>query len=212
MQNPYLKKLQKIPDGDLSIFLRIGSDFTDNYYEYEIPLKVSDLEYLKSVKNDLLVYSEGVWLKDNAFDFPLHILTDLKEERNKVSGAGSYYSKADPEKQSNTITVKGNPNLGYVKGLMIGIRNKQGGIPRCGEVWVNELRMTGFDERGGVAAVSRIDFQLADLGTLPCQEHIRHWDGVDWISVYNKGPSLPITSMISLPTSNWASSYPERQE
>lgn len=94
---PISEEAPKIPDGDLSIFLRSGSDFTDNYYEYEIPLKVSDLEYLKSVKNDLLVYSEGVWLKDNAFDFPLHILTDLKEERNKVSGAGSYYSKADPE-------------------------------------------------------------------------------------------------------------------
>lgn len=155
-----------IPDGDLSIFMRIGSDFTDNYYEYEIPLKMSDLDYLNSVKNDLLVYSEGVWLPENAFDFPLHILTDLKEERNKVNGVGTYYSKPDPEKSNNTITVKGNPNLGYVKGLMIGIRNKEGGVPRCGEIWVNEMRMTGFDERGGMAAISRLDLQLADLGTV----------------------------------------------
>lgn len=178
---PISEESPKIPDGDLSIFMRIGSDYTDNYYEYEIPLKISDLEYLKSVKNDLLVYSEGVWLKDNAFDFPLHILTDLKEERNKVNGVGSYYSKVDPEKPTNTITVKGNPNLGYVKGLMIGIRNKQGGIPRCGEVWINELRMTGFDERGGVAAVSRVDFQLADLGTLTLSGAYSSlgWGGLD---------------------------------
>jgi cell surface protein SprA len=77
--------------------MRIGSDYTDNYYEYEIPLKMSDLTILNSVKNDLLVYSEGVWLADNAFDFPLHLFTDLKEERNKVDGVGTYYSKNDPE-------------------------------------------------------------------------------------------------------------------
>jgi len=155
-----------IPDGDLSIFMRIGSDFTDNYYEYEIPLKMSDLDKLAMDKNDLLLYAEGVWLEQNAFNFPLHVLTDLKEERNKVSGVGTYYSKPDPEKPNNIVTVKGNPNLGYVKGLMIGIHNKEGGIPRCGEIWVNEMRMTGFDERGGMAAISRLDFQLADLGTL----------------------------------------------
>jgi len=155
-----------IPEGDLSLFLRIGSDFTDNYYEYEVPLKMSDLDKLKALSNDIFLYSDEVWLEQNAFNFPLEVLTKLKEERNKLNGVGTYYSKPDPEKPNNTITVKGNPNLGYVKGIMIGIHNKDGGIPRCGEIWVNELRMTGFDERGGVAAISRLDFQLADLGTL----------------------------------------------
>jgi cell surface protein SprA len=178
---PISDEAEKIPDGDLSVFMRIGSDYTDNYYEYEIPLKMSDLDYLNSVKNDLLVYSEGVWLADNAFDFPLHLFTDLKEERNKVDGVGTYYSKNDPEKPNNTVTVKGNPNMGYIKGVMIGIRNKQGGVPRCAEIWINELRMTGFDERGGMAAISRLDLQLADLGTVTLSGAYSSlgWGGLD---------------------------------
>jgi cell surface protein SprA len=125
------------------------------------------------------VYSEGVWLADNAFDFPLHLFTDLKEERNKVDGVGTYYSK-NPEKPNNTVTVKGNPNMGYIKGVMIGIRNKQGGVRWC-EIWINELRMTGFDERGGMAAISRLDLQLLDLGTVTLSGAYSSlgWGGLD---------------------------------
>jgi len=36
----------------------------------------------------------------------------------------------------------------------------------CTEVWFNELRLSQLDEKGGWAAISRIDFKLADLGTL----------------------------------------------
>ena len=60
-----------IPEGDLSLFLRIGSDFTDNYYEYEVPLKMSDLDKLKALSNDIFLYSDEVWLEQNAFNFPL---------------------------------------------------------------------------------------------------------------------------------------------
>ncbi|MFZ1357516.1 MAG: cell surface protein SprA, partial [Saprospiraceae bacterium] len=75
-----------IPEGDLSLFLRIGSDFTDNYYEYEVPLKMSDLDKLKALSNDIFLYSDEVWLEQNAFNFPLEVLTKLKEERNKLNG------------------------------------------------------------------------------------------------------------------------------
>ena len=34
------------------------------------------------------------------------------------------------------------------------------------ELWINELRLTGLDERGGVAAIGRMDMQLADLGNV----------------------------------------------
>ena len=47
----------------------------------------------------------------------------------------------------------------------MGVRNrKDDGLARCVEVWVNELRLTGFDERGGFAGLARLDVQLADLG------------------------------------------------
>ena len=64
------------------------------------------------------------------------------------------------------IKVVGNPNLGLVKGIMFGIRNKRdNGLPICTELWLNELRLSGFDERGGSAGLARIDFKLADLGS-----------------------------------------------
>ena len=36
----------------------------------------------------------------------------------------------------------------------------------CAEVWFNELRLSRLDEKGGYAAVGRVDVNLADLGTL----------------------------------------------
>jgi cell surface protein SprA len=76
------------------------------------------------------------------------------------------------------VFVKGNPNLSQMRTVMIGIRNpkKDGeeanpwraddGQPQCVEVWVNELRLTDFDQRGGWAALARVNAQLADLGSV----------------------------------------------
>ena len=72
------------------------------------------------------------------------------------------------------IVVVGNPNLSRIKTIMIGVRNpkkismesQDDGLPKCGEIWVNELRLTDFDEYGGWAANTRLTTRLADLGTL----------------------------------------------
>lgn len=176
---------QTIPEGDITIFIRMGSDFTDNYYEYQIPLKMSDFDKLASFQNDQFKYSDEVWLEQNRFDFPLSLLTRIKSERNEQDvNINRFYSIIDPEKPNNTVGVKGNPNLGYIKGIMIGLYNKSesaGGAPRCGEVWVNELRLTGINERGGVAGLARADFQMADLGTLTLSGgyHSIGWGALD---------------------------------
>ena len=63
----------------------------------------------------------------------------------------------------------GNPNLGEVRGFLVGIENKSSQsleLQDCAEVWINELRLSGLDEKGGWAATGRVDVQLADLGTL----------------------------------------------
>jgi cell surface protein SprA len=52
---------------------------------------------------------------------------------------------------------------------VIGIRNDitdEFTGPYSGEIWVNELRVVGLDEKGGIAALARMDATLADLGTL----------------------------------------------
>src|SRR5690625_2192101 len=48
---------------------------------------------------------------------------------------------------------------------MIGIQNQaEDHLNKCAEVWVNELRLQGLNEEGGMAAIARLDVQLADLG------------------------------------------------
>ena len=171
-------------DGDVSLFIRMGSDFESNYYEYEVPLMMSDTADLRScpepVGNGRIentsCYSEIVWPEDNAVDLPLALMRELKQTRNEQGiGLGQEFDdelfqglNRDSMPINHTIRVKGNPNLGFVKVFMIGLKSKSdlnnNGV--SAEIWVNELRLEGLDERGGVAALARADIQLADLGTV----------------------------------------------
>jgi cell surface protein SprA len=150
-------------EGDLSIFMRIGSDFERNYYEYEIPLVMSDPDAVLGVDPGKDEYIDEVWKSVNEFDFPFQVLKDAKIQRNET---GQTYMP-DPDKPRNTIYVQGNPNLGLVRGIMVGIRNRTcEQFLGCSEVWINELRVSGLDERGGVAALARVDMTLADFGNV----------------------------------------------
>ena len=160
-----------IEDGDLTVFVRLGSDFQNNYYEYEIPLTLSREERLPpdSRTRD---YKLEVWRPDNGCDVVLTDLKDAKLRRNDQGlPLGDIYEETfliDEFEKEHKIRIKGNPNLGQVKIAMIGIRNPVGGqtSPLNAEVWFNEMRLTGLDERGGAAAVGRVDMQLADFGSV----------------------------------------------
>jgi cell surface protein SprA len=163
-----------------SVFIRLGSDFFSNYYEYEIPLKPSDLDAIQGYIAENPQYKAAVW--NNVFDFPLEALTNLKKERNAAGAlVGALFSMPDPENPQNTIRIIGNPNLGYVKGAMIGVFNRNKLEPQCFEVWVNEMRLTGFNNRGGYAGTSRVDIKLADLGNVSAAGTFtsRGWGGID---------------------------------
>lgn len=153
--------------GDLTIFMRLGTDFENNYYEYEIPLKMTPPGTTPTGNPEQDDdYKEQVWLDANSFDIALEQFKNIKVERDQ-NGASLIvpYEFADPEKPENKYRIVGNPDLGLVEGVMIGIRNtKDDGVPRCAEVWVNELRVNGFDERGGYAGRARLDMTLADFG------------------------------------------------
>ena len=159
---------QTLRDGDLSVFIRLGSDMRQNYYEYEIPLTLTpEGTYNNSNEQDRL----KVWLPENSFDFEFDVLTNAKVARNKAKRSGAagvsntqpyvIYDDASGHPQ-NRITVMGNPTLGEVDNIMIGIRNK-GNAPHSGEVWVNELRMSQFNEDGGVAAMGNIALGISDI-------------------------------------------------
>jgi cell surface protein SprA len=149
----------------MSIFMRIGSDFERNYYEYEIPLKMSDLNGLPT-SNTSEEYKEKIWLKDNKFDFPLSILTKVKVERNNLNAdLSKVYSIVSSENPAHRVKVVGNPDIGSVKGIMVGVYNKDR-VPHDLELWINELRMTGINESAGGAAIARLDMKMADFGNL----------------------------------------------
>ena len=155
-------------DGDLTCFIRLGTDLRNNYYEYEIPLHLTEPGVYN---NNSVADREAVWPTENMFDFPLKVLTDAKIARNKAKRAGNegvsntipyvIYDDAN-DKPQNKITVLGNPTLEEVSTIMIGVRNN-GQHDVSGEVWVNELRLSQFNEQGGVAAMANASLAISDI-------------------------------------------------
>ena len=157
-----------LKDDELAVFIRLGSDYKNNYYEYEIPLKLTAPRnnYNRYVAADC----KAVWPEDNMLDIALSAFTNLKKLRNKAKAQGlaSYltpYSMQDASHPHNTLTIVGNPSLGEVKTMMIGVRNKSGEI-KSGEIWVNELRLKEHNNKGGWAANANLNVQLSDMGSV----------------------------------------------
>ena len=158
----------RLQDGDLSVFIRLGSDYKNNYYEYEIPLKLT--EPRSNYNRYVLADCKAVWPEENMLDVPLSVFTALKKNRNKAKaqGVASYlapYSMMDAEHPQNKITIVGNPSLGEVKTMMLGVRNNSADI-KSGEVWINELRLMEHNNSGGWAANANLNVQLSDLGSV----------------------------------------------
>ncbi|MCM1033830.1 MAG: cell surface protein SprA [Odoribacter sp.] len=169
--------------GDLSLFVRLGSDVKNNYYEYEIPLSLTPHDHY----NDSPTDRERVWPLSNYLNFNLQSLIDLKLARNAAKrneqagvGYGVPFTGRDPENEQNTMTVLGNPSLSDVRVLMIGVRNHSATV-KDGIVWVNELKVTDFNEDGGWAANANATLNLSDIATLNFGAHIETagFGGVD---------------------------------
>ncbi|MCQ2059553.1 MAG: cell surface protein SprA [Bacteroidaceae bacterium] len=166
--------VQQINDGDISVFIRLGSDYTNNYYEYEIPLKVTP-EGIYSGESTADRYI--VWPKENMLDIPITLLSQIK--LNRPAGQ-NVYSEYDPDKPENRITVAGNPSTGNVRAIMIGMRNNSQNT-KDAEVWVNELRLCGYESNGGMAAQSTLNIKLADVANVDMngQMHTHGFGGLE---------------------------------
>jgi cell surface protein SprA len=158
-----IKTPNNIRDGDLNAVIRVGTDFASNYYEIKIPLYMTPLT-ASSLNPNTDAYNDTLWKAINGLDLDLTVLPKIKAERN-ASGASltALYSK--PQTNGQTYSIFGDPNLGEVRGILIGVENAKN-PNACGEIWVNELRLTSINEVGAYAAMARLDMTLADLGTI----------------------------------------------
>ena len=168
--NALEQNITNLQDNQLAVFVRLGSDYKSNYYEYEIPLKLTAPgNYDRYSPTDMRL----VWPEENMLDIPLTVFTTLKRDRNRAKGEGqaSYtrpFTAYDADRPNNKMTIMGNPSLGEVKTMIIGVRNNSGEV-KSGEVWVNEMRLKEYNNEGGWAAQGNLNMQLSDLGTLNVQ-------------------------------------------
>ena len=153
-------------DKDLTAVFRMGTDFVNNYYEIRIPLNITPLNAGTTLDPNSTKYNDTLWIPGNSLDVELQTLVKLKQARNNDAGASTSVIYRKLQTNGHTYSVMGNPNLAEVRGILLGVENTNAPGTACGEIWVNELRLSSLDEKGGWAALGRIDVNLADLGTL----------------------------------------------
>lgn len=161
----------QLADDQTSVFIRMGSDYNSNFYEYEVPLKLTPEGR----------YADGagaikVWPEENMIDVDLSVFTDLKKARNRQKSLGlitnsDLYSDYQQSKPNNRISIMGNPSLGEVRTIMIGVRNRSRATQSV-EVWANELRLQDYTTDGGWAAQATLNLQLSDFATLNLSGHL----------------------------------------
>jgi cell surface protein SprA len=155
----------QLRDNDLNAFIRLGVDYQDNYYEYEVPLTVTHPNTSDPA---------AIWPDANAMDIELALLTKAKLARNVAKLNGQAWPLTVPftiTDGKNRITIKGQPDLSRLRTIMLGVRNPlktsisvgDDGLDKTAIVWFNELRLTDFDQRGGWAALGRFNAKLADF-------------------------------------------------
>src|SRR5690554_5670773 len=186
-------------DEDVTVFIRLGTDFRENYYEYEVPLKVTpwgstqDLDIWPEENNLRIVFDDLIALKkerNNAIDQPGSSVAYNLEYSKEVAHKPGSSDINNVNHPPRMMKVKGNPNLTDVKTIMIGVRNPaqnadnpwkpDDGLSKCVQVWVNELRLTEFQNEGGSAALAQADLQIADFASV---QVAGSYSGLNWGSI-----------------------------
>lgn len=173
------QETQPLEDGELVAFIRLGNDFTDNFYQVEIPLINSDL-----IASGATSIERRIWPEENEINVPLAFFQEIKSRgisnQTLANEDPTFYDVIGGELaenpaaefpvdgiQNQRVAIKGNPNFGNIRVLMVGL--KHSGINRtnvCGEVWFNELRMSDLDNEGGWAAILNMDTNFADFANV----------------------------------------------
>lgn len=168
-----------LEDDEITVFIRLGTDYVNNYYEYEIPVKLTPFSYENYYNDENDADRETVWPVENNFNIELDSLVYLKKDRrNAIDKDPINYDITKVFVKylegGKKMKIRGNPILSEVRTIMLGVRNPgdadnntyNDGLSKSAEIWFNELRLTDFKNKGGWAANARVQAKLADLGTL----------------------------------------------
>lgn len=171
------------------LFVRLGSNQTNDYYEYEQPLSPS---FDNAGSSDELWQTSVDFMGDfrdlGSMNIDLVALNQLKVARDRVAyptdsvfysvTGGELTTPDSPDAElfappGTRLGIKGTPSLGKVNSIVVGVRNAADstliGFEHTIEditVWLNELRVSGYDSENGWAALSNIDIELADVGRI----------------------------------------------
>lgn len=144
--------------GDVTAFLRLGTDFNENYYEVSVPLNLTPLGTTNP---------NEIWEGNNEINIEFNQLYSAKSQRN-LNGIplNEPYTVFNVGGSRMNVTIVGNPDMNACNTLMLGVRHT-----RCDDfspkslcVWFNDLRVTDFDKNQGWATTGRMAVKLADLG------------------------------------------------
>ena len=161
-----------LKEGQLVAFIRMGTDFSDNYYQIEVPLSPTGFGAQTP---------EEIWPDVNKMELSLNLLQRVKTsvlgDPSLSSGNLNFFTEnlelideqESYEMGNLRLGIKGNPSFGNVRVLMLGVKNgtpSNGVQDLCGEVWFNELRLSDLDNEGGWATIINMDTNLADFATV----------------------------------------------
>lgn len=213
-----------LDDNEMVGFIRMGNDFTENYYQIEVPLKVSSGS----------IADTDVWPEENEINILLELLQDMKSEGisngTLANIEPTFYDVIDNELSAapvaefsdytlgqQRIAIKGNPNFGDIRVLMLGVKSiNPNNENTCGEFWFNELRLADMHNEGGWAAVASMDTNIADFASIsatgrqstagfgsveqgPSERSIEDVQQYDVVTNVNLGQLLPKKWGIQLP-------------
>ena len=150
-------------------FLRIGTDFSENFYQLELPLEFTPF----SANSE-----EAIWPENNEMEIILSDLNKVKsvwiagDDLNQIRFFEIVDGEVVPVDEFAVRTpgrlrigIRGNPSLGSIRSVMVGMKNVSS-LPARGEVWFNELRLAGLDNQGGWAAIAAVDANVADFANV----------------------------------------------
>ncbi len=169
--------------GEAELVIRIGTDLENNFYEYRQPVTPSEprnFSYNINDQSQLSDEAQEIWRYDensmNIIISAFNVLKQLRDEENAdpadlFERGGLLGEDAVP---GATLAIRGNPSLDRVSEIGLGIRNpynpmdtETAGVPSLdAEFWLNELRVSGFDNEFGWAANAKSSVKLADFATV----------------------------------------------